>query len=697
MLRDTLRRTPVDAVTLVHSETSTGVLQDVEALAGVVREFDDVLLLVDAVTSIAGSPVETDRWGGGLDFVLTGSQKALALPPGLALGAASDRMLERARTLPARGLYFDLVSFLEATTKHQPTNTPAISLLYALEALDRVVSQSARREEREADRRRAETGGLDHRLGVRFPEGVHHPHRAHGRPHRGRARSAPGPARGTRGVTYRVAVADKVAEAGLKLLAQTPEIEVTNCAGKPREELERALAGAHALIVRSETRVTADLLTRGPNLRVIARAGTGVDNIDVHAATRRGIAVMNAPGANTVSAAEHAMGLLLAQARHIPWAAEAMRRGEWDRKRFEGTELRGKTIGIVGLGRIGGHVAQLARAFGMHVVGHDPYLSPERAAELQLKLLPLDQLLGQADVVTLHVAHTEQTHHLINAERLKLMKPTAVLVNTARGELVDEAALAEAVREKRIGGAAIDVFAVEPLPADAPLRKLERVILTPHLAASTAEAQERVSVEICGAVRDALLVGDLSFAINVPGISGDLLRRLGPLLDLTRRLGRLAMALVDGPVKAVEVDYGGKDDAAPRPVLMAAGAPEPGFETTVGVTLEAARGRARVAGTVMGNEHGRVIRIDDYQVDVAPEGWMLVIRNRDVPGVIGRVGTLLGGAGINIGSYHQARVAFPGHDALAAITVDQPLTNGVLDELARVPDIQLVRLVNFGD
>ncbi len=531
-------------------------------------------------------------------------------------------------------------------------------------------------------------------------------------------------------MTHRVAVADKLAEAGLKLLAQTPEIEVTNCAGKPREELERALAGAHALIVRSETRVTADLLTRGPNLRVIARAGTGVDNIDVHAATRRGIAVMNAPGANTVSAAEHAMGLLLAQARHIPWAAEAMRRGEWDRKRFEGTELRGKTIGIVGLGRIGGHVAQLARAFGMHVVGHDPYLSPERAAELQIKLLPLDQLLGQADVVTLHVAHTEQTHHLINAERLKLMKPTAVLVNTARGELVDEAALAEAVREKRIGGAAIDVFAVEPLPADAPLRKLERVILTPHLAASTAEAQERVSVEICGAVRDALLVGDLSFAINVPGISGDLLRRLGPLLDLTRRLGRLAMALVDGPVKAVEVDYGGKDDAAPRPVLMAAvegllsgmsvepvslvnalliaeergirharrtGAPEPGFETTVGVTLEAARGRARVAGTLMGNEHGRVIRIDDYHVDVAPEGWMLVIRNRDVPGVIGRVGTLLGGAGINIGSYHQARVAFPGHDALAAISVDQPLTNDELDALAKVSDIALVRLVNFGD
>src|SRR2546427_3742724 len=313
-------------------------------------------------------------------------------------------------------------------------------------------------------------------------------------------------------MTYLVAVADKVAEAGLKLLAATPEIEVANCAGKPREELERALAGAHALIVRSETGVTPDLLPRGPNLRVIARAGTGVDNIAVHAATRRGVAVMNAPGANTVSAAEHAMGLLLAQARHIPGAAEAMRRGEWDRKRFEGTELRGKTIGIVGVGRIGGPVAQVARAFGMQVVGHDPYLAPGRAAELQVKLLPLDQLLRQADVVTLHVAYTEETHHLINTERLRLMKPTAVLINTARGELVDEQAVAEAIRAERIARAAIDVFAVEPLPGDSPPRQLDRVILTPHLAASTAEAQERGSLEGCGAVREALVAGDLSVA-----------------------------------------------------------------------------------------------------------------------------------------------------------------------------------------
>jgi D-3-phosphoglycerate dehydrogenase len=533
-------------------------------------------------------------------------------------------------------------------------------------------------------------------------------------------------------LSWRVVVADRVADSGLKLLAGTSDIEVVVVAGKPREDLDQALAGAHALIVRSETRVTADLLARAPHLRVVARAGTGVDTIDVHAATRRGIAVMNAPGANTVSAGEHAMGLLLALVRRIPDAAAAMRRGDWDRKRFEGTELRGKTMGVVGLGRIGGHVAQLAHAFGMSVVAHDPYLLPERAAELGVPLLSLEDLLRTADVVTLHVALTDQTHHLFNAERLRLMKPTAVLINTARGELVDEAALAEAVREKRIGGAAIDVFSVEPLPADSPLRALDRVLLTPHLAASTAEAQERVAVEICTAVRDSLVAGDLSFAINVPGIGGGgaVLKRLAPLLDLARRLGRLALALADGPVKAVEVAYGGKDEAAPRPVLMSAlegllsamnagpvslvnalvlaeaqgiqlarktGAPEPGFETSIGVKVDTARGRVRVAGALVGNSHGRVVRIDDYHVDVAPEGWMLVMRNRDVPGVIGRVGTVLGSAGINIASYHQARRATPGQEALAAINVDQALKNGVLEELQRLPDVLNVRLAHFGD
>jgi D-3-phosphoglycerate dehydrogenase len=310
------------------------------------------------------------------------------------------------------------------------------------------------------------------------------------------------------------------------------------------------------------------------------------------------------------------------------------------------------------------------------------------------------------------------------------MKPGALLINTARGELVDEVALAAAVKEMRIGGAAIDVFAVEPLPAESPLRGLDRVMLTPHLAASTAEAQERVALETATAVREALLVGDLSMAINVPGTSGEALRRLASLLDLARRLGRLAAALAEGPVADVEVAYGGKDDAAPKPVRVSAvqgllsglgvesvsmvnalmlaeeralkvslltSSAEAGFETTVAVAVKTPHGEVRVTGALVGGSHGRVIRIDDFDVDVAPEGWMLVIRNRDVPGVIGRVGTALGKAGINIGSYHQARRARPGAQALAAITVDEPPPIAVLDELRRVAEIQEVRLVHFGD
>jgi D-3-phosphoglycerate dehydrogenase / 2-oxoglutarate reductase len=530
-------------------------------------------------------------------------------------------------------------------------------------------------------------------------------------------------------VTLRVVVADRLAAGGLDLLAQTPGIEVVNCAGKPAEELQRALEHAQALIVRSETKVTVDVLNRAPELRVIARAGIGVDTIDVTAATRRGIAVMNAPGANTVSAAEHALGLLLSLVRHIPEAAESMRRGEWDRKKYEGTELRGKILGVVGLGRIGGHVSQIARAFGMTVVAHDPFLPPHRAAEMQVKILPLEQLLATADVVTLHVALSDQTRHLINADRLALMKKTAVLINTARGELVDEAALAAAVKAKQIAGAAVDVFSEEPLPKESPLRGIDRLILTPHLAASTAEAQDRVSHEIASAVRDALLMGDLSTAVNVPGIGGDVLRRTAPLLALARRLGRLAGGLSGAEVTALEVAYGGKDEEATRPVLIAAlegllsaigagpvslvnatvvaeergirltrrtGAAEPGFETSLGVRVETAEKRVRVAGALVGSNQGRVVRIDDYHVDVVPEGWLLVVKNRDVPGVIGRVGTLLGESGINIGSWHQARDAGPGQ-ALAAITVDQPPVDGVRHRIEQLPDVLEVRLAHFGD
>ncbi|MBI2071772.1 MAG: phosphoglycerate dehydrogenase [Gemmatimonadetes bacterium] len=523
-----------------------------------------------------------------------------------------------------------------------------------------------------------------------------------------------------------VVVADKVDAGGLALLEQAPGLEVLKAIKNP-SKFKEALPQAQALLVRSETKVTAELLAQAPQLRVIGRAGIGVDNIDLEEATRRGIAVFNAPGGNTVSAAEHTVGLLLALVRKIPWADASMRTGEWDRQRFLGTELRGKTLGIVGLGRIGAHVATLARAFGMAVLAYDPYLTEGRAKELQAELVPLDELLQRVDVVTLHLPLTKETKALIDRRRIGLMKPSAVLLNCARGGLVDEPALLQALEQGKLAGAAIDVFETEPLPADSPLRSAERVILTPHLAASTAEAQELVSLEICRVVRDALVTGNLSGAVNLPGVSGAMLARLEPLLDLARRLGRFAAALSPGRVEGIEVHYGGTDQGAQRVIQLAAiegalgtmgvgpvtlvnaaalaegrgialggrtGAPEPGFETTVEVTVRAASGTASVVGALAG-EHGHIVRINGFAIDIPPDGHILVLRNRDVPGVIGRVGTVLGEARINIGAYHLSRRTQQGQEALGAVAVDQPPPPEVLERLSGLPDVLDVRLANL--
>jgi D-3-phosphoglycerate dehydrogenase len=530
-------------------------------------------------------------------------------------------------------------------------------------------------------------------------------------------------------VKHKVVLADRIDPAGVQLLQEEPEIEVVE-AFRDKRDLPAALRDAHALVVRSETKVTRELLEAAPELKVVARAGIGVDNIDVEAATWRGIAVLNAPSANTVSAAEHAMGLLLALVRRIPWADRSMRYGEWDRQRFLGIELRGKTLGIVGLGRIGAHVAILARGFGMRLLAHDPHITEARARELGAELVSLEELLARADVVTLHLPLTSETRNLLDAKRLALMKPTAVLINAARGGLVDERALLEALETGKLAGAGLDVFETEPLPADSPLRRAERVILTPHLAGSTVEAQERVGIEICRAVKDALLHGDLSSAVNVPGISGVVLARLAPLLELSRRMGRLAAALAPGRVAAIEVSYGGADDSAPRAVMLAAlegvlramgvgpvtlvnaavlaegrgiavsrrvGAPEPGFETTVSVSLSTDQGRSTVVTGALAGERGRVIRINGFAVDILPEGYVIVLRNRDVPGVIGRVGTVLGEASINIGAYHLSRRTRRGDEALAAIAVDHPPSQEVLERLKGLPDVLDVKFAVLED
>lgn len=526
----------------------------------------------------------------------------------------------------------------------------------------------------------------------------------------------------------RVVIVDPISASGLAPLVEETRIEVVERLGLKGPELAAALADADAVIVRSGTRITREALEQATRLRVIGRAGVGVDNIDVEAATERGIAVLNAPSGNTISAAELAFALLLALVRRVPAADRSMKAGEWDRRSFGGIELYGKTLGLVGAGRIGAAVAQRARAFGMRVIAYDPYLQADRAAELEIELVPLDTLLTRADVISLHVPLTDATRNLIGEAELRKMKPRSFLVNAARGGVVNEAALCRALSEGWIAGAALDVFEKEPPPPDHPLRSLPNVVLTPHLGAATLEAQENVAVEIADAVRAALLEDDFSRAVNAPALGGEAMQRLRPALDLAERLGRLIHVLADGPIRRLDVRYAGTADAALRPLLSS---------TLVGV-LEGVVGRGGVnfvnavhlaqsrgivvtttqldrhadhaeyvevealtragpvlaAGALLDATHPRIVRIGQFRVDIRPRGALLVLRNRDVPGVIGKVGTVLGEAGANIAEYHQARL-IQGGEALAAISIDEWIDEAALAQLRSIPEILDVRQVGL--
>ena len=528
--------------------------------------------------------------------------------------------------------------------------------------------------------------------------------------------------------TYRVLVADQIALDGLTPLRDDARFELIVKPGLKGAELADAIASADAVLVRSATQITRESLARANGLKVIGRAGVGVDTIDVDAATERGIAVLTAPAGNTISAAELTLALTLALLRRVSAADRSMKAGQWDRKSFSGTELYGKTLGLVGAGRIGGEVAKRARAFGMQVVAFDPFLIAERAAALGIERAELDEVLRRADVVSLHVPLTDSTSGLLGERELALMKPTAVIINAARGGVVREDALVRALEGKRLAGAALDVFEQEPLPAGHPLRSLDNVVLTPHLGASTAEAQQNVAIEIAEAVRAALVDGDLSRAVNAPGLGGDEMRRLRPLLDLAERLGILAAALARGGIARLEIRYSGA--AANGLRLIAATVVSGALSRVVGAgrvnTVNALHvaaahgirvdqirldsrdtfpeqlevrattdsGETRVAGALLGEQHPRIVRIDDFRVDMAPRGTLLVLRNQDVPGVIGRVGTLLGNAGINIAGYHQARLG-AGGDALAVVSLDMRVDGAVLDALGALPEVNSVRQVQL--
>ena len=529
---------------------------------------------------------------------------------------------------------------------------------------------------------------------------------------------------------FTVLICDKVSPSGLEPLLGDERFVVELAHDWETARFEAALETADAVIVRSGTKVTRQFMEKAPNLQVVGRAGVGVDNIDLDAATERGIPVLNAPAGNTVSAAELSFALILASARKVAAADRSVRAGEWQRSRFAGTELRGKVLGLVGAGRIGGEVARRAKAFGMTVIAHDPYLSEDRADELGIEPVSLDEVVERGDVVSLHVPLNASTKGMIGAEELEAMKPEAFLVNVARGGVVDEAALAEALHEGHIAGAALDVYENEPLEEDSPLREAPNAVLTPHLGASTSEAQELVATEIAGAVRGALVEGDLSRALNAPAIGGEALKRLRPILTLGRKMGTLACVLSSRGIDDVEIRYAGTagdgDGMDPLSAAVLSGlltvilggdqvnfvnalhlargrgigistarlSRRTDYSEFLEVVLQTGEGEVRVSGALLGDRHPRIVRIQDYHVDIVPEGSMIVLRNRDVPGVIGKVGTLLGSRNLNIAEYHQARLS-AGGEALAVVSVDGTVDADVLEELRELPELTDARVAEL--
>ena len=527
----------------------------------------------------------------------------------------------------------------------------------------------------------------------------------------------------------KILVSDDVNDSGLQPLRDAG-IQVEKRTGLTKDELRAAIPSYQGLIVRSETKVTADLMDAAAELRVIGRAGVGVDNIDVSAATARGIVVVNAPDGNTITTAEHTIALLVSLARRVPQANSSLKSGKWERKNFVGTELQGKTLGIVGLGRIGRVVASRARALGMRIIAYDPFVAPEQTHDLEIDSGTLDEVLARADFLTVHTPLTPDTRGLIDAKALTKMKNGARIINCARGGLIDEAALAEAIKSGKIAGAALDVFEQEPPGSEHPLLRLDEVIATPHLGASTTEAQEGVAFTVAEQMRDYLLTGTLRGAVNVPALGGKELAILQPYLSLAASLGRFQAQLATSAVREVSLEFAGElvdIDAAPVTRAFLAGllrqisdrvnvvnafliAEERGIAVTtsylrgsnaasaIRTSVKSAGGEQAASGSVFttaeGYREGRITKINGFRIEAIPRGHMLVMHNRDVPGVIGRVGTILGDAGINISAFHLGRRE-RGGEAMAVIEVDASAGEDTLRSLQSMKDILMVRQIKL--
>jgi D-3-phosphoglycerate dehydrogenase len=516
----------------------------------------------------------------------------------------------------------------------------------------------------------------------------------------------------------KVLIADRVSPTCVEVLHRAG-LETEDRPGLKGPDLLRAVADVEGIVVRSDTRITEEVMAAAGRLKVVGRAGAGVDNIDVAAATRRGVVVMNAPGENTISAAEHTMSMLLALARRIPHADRSMRAGRWERGKFVGVELFGKTLGVLGLGKVGREVAARGRVFGMDVIGYDPVLSEEVALRLGVTLLPTEEIFTRADFITVHVPLTKETRHLIGREQLGRCRDGVRLVNVARGGVIDEAALLEALNSGKVAGAALDVFESEP-PTGNPLIGLDSVILTPHLGASTREAQEKVAERIAIQIAEYLKEGLVVNAVNVEGVDPRVLPAIQPYRDLCERLGRLLAARDCGPVTEFSIEFSGTvleyptrpmtasfvkgylqskltDPINPINALVMARevgirvqetrAAEPkDFAALVSATLKGRDGTKSVSGTLFGKRDPRLVRLDEYQLDAIPDGPMLIVSNDDRPGMVGRIGTALGDGRVNIAYLSLGRDRSGGR-AIAIFNLDSPISDELLKTIASIDGV----------
>lgn len=518
----------------------------------------------------------------------------------------------------------------------------------------------------------------------------------------------------------KVLISDSMSNKAVEILKATPGLDVDVITGLKPEELKARIKEYHGLVVRSATKVTAEILEAAENLKVVGRAGTGVDNVDMPAATKKGVVVMNTPGGNTVTTAEHAIALMVALARKIPQATASMRRGEWEKKKYEGTELTGKTLGILGVGNIGSVVASRAQGLKMNVIAYDPFISAEAADKMGLSLVSMDELFAKSDFISIHVPLTNETRNIVNMDAFKKMKKGVKIINAARGGIVNEKDLAEAIKAKIVSGAALDVFEKEPIPADNPLLQMEEVILTPHLGASTFEAQEIVAIAIAEQISDYLTKGTIRNAVNVPSVPAELLSALGPYISLGEKLGSFQGQILKGAPEEITVEYSGDVvgyDVAPITIACIKGlldqvldlyvnfvnapfvAKERGikvvevkssrptdFASSITIKVKTKDAENVVEGALFGKKEARIVRIDKFFLDAVPEGYMMLLYNEDKPGVIGNVGTLLGANNVNISRLHLGRQSVGGQ-AVSVWNIDTPPAKGLIEKLLKLPNV----------